>query len=97
MDECDNKIKDIIPPGITDGTSYIKCTYEIKDNNETQILNYKEEYFINEEIESKIKILNGDKKEKIIFTKKFDKTGTQIIYFMIEENLNNMNFLFNKC
>ena len=38
MDECDN----IIPPGIIDGISYIKCTYEIKDNNETQILIIKE-------------------------------------------------------
>ena len=97
MDEIDNKIKDIIPSGIIDGMSYIKCTYEIKDNNETQILNNKGEKFTNEEIESKIKMLNGDKKEKLIFTKKFDKAGIKIIYFIIEEKLNNMNYLFNKC
>ena len=50
-----------------------RCTYEIKDNNEIQIINYKSEASINNEIESKIKIVNGNKKQKLIFKKKFDK------------------------
>ena len=58
---------------ITDGLPYIKCVYDIKNHNETQIINYRGEKRINEEIESKIQILNGNKKEKIKFTKKFDK------------------------
>ena len=85
MEKCENYDKDNIPSNILDGISYFKCTYEIKDNKETQILNYKGKTESNEEIESKIKMLNGDKKEKLIFTKKFDKTGIKIIYFIIEE------------
>ena len=75
MDEGNNKTKNIIPPGIIDGLSWMKCTYEIKDNNEAQILNYKGEKFTNEEIESKIKILNGDKKEKESSQKNLKKLG----------------------
>ena len=63
-----------------------RCTYLIKDNNEIQIINNRGKVEINEEIESKIKILNGNKKEDLIFLKKFKKIG-----------LNNMSFLFNKC
>jgi len=79
------------------GISYIKCTYDIKDNNFIQILNNRGEININEEIESKIKILNDDKKEPLAFKKKFNKLGMNTIIFVIEENLVNMSFLFNKC
>ena len=51
------------------GVSYIRCIYDIKDNNETQIINYRSENHVNEDIEKKIKILNGDKKEELIFKK----------------------------
>ena len=47
-----NSIK--IVPEINE-TSF-KCFYEIKDNEETQIINNKLENFINKEIESNIKI-----------------------------------------
>ena len=47
----------------------ITCIYEIKDNNYTQIINNKSRLYANEEIEKKIKILNGDKKEKLVFQK----------------------------
>ena len=29
--------------------------------------------------------------------KKFDKIGINIIYFIIEKNLNNTSFMFSKC
>ena len=76
----------------------IKCTYEIKDNNNyIQIINNRGIKNVNEEIESKVKILNGDKKEKLIFKKKFNKIGINIIYFIIEEKLTDISFLFNNC
>ena len=78
--------------------SLIKCIYDIKDNNIThQIINNRGEKTVNEEIESKIKILNGNQKEKLIFQKKFDKMGMNEITFIVEEKLNNMSFMFNDC
>ena len=79
------------------GASYIKCTYEIKDFNMIQLLNYKGKKYINEEIETKIKILNGAKAEPLVFQKKFTKLGMNTIIFIIEENLVNMSYLFNEC
>ena len=49
--------------------SYIKCTYEVREENEIQIINDRSENYVNEEIASKIKIINGDKKENLIFKK----------------------------
>ena len=77
--------------------SYIKCIYEITDYNENQIINNTDGIEFNKEVESKIKILNNGKKENIIFKKKFDKIGMNTIYFIIEEKLNDMSFLFNNC
>ena len=72
--------------------------WDKKDINEyIQIINDRIEDKINKEIKSKIKILNGDKKEKLIFRKKFNKIGKNTIYFIIEEKLNNMSFMFNNC
>ena len=51
-----NEIKQ---PQFNENISYIKCIYDIKDYNETQIINFRGETTINEEIESKIKIWNG--------------------------------------
>ena len=79
------------------GKPLIRCTYLIKDNNDTQIINYRGKVDINEEIESKVKILSDNNKEKLIFKKKFNKVGINTIDFIIEENLNNMSFMFNKC
>ena len=57
-----------------------RCTYEVKDINEDiQIINNTNEKFINEEIESKIKILNNGQKEKLVLKKKFYKTGKNIL------------------
>ena len=52
------------PPQFKENISYIKCVYNIKDHNETQIINYKGETGINEEIESKVKIWNGERAEQ---------------------------------
>ena len=82
---------------ITKGKPYIKCTYEIKNYDFVQIINNKGRQYINDEIESKIKILNGDKKEPLVFQKKFIKTGINIIYFIIEEKINDLSYLFNNC
>jgi len=58
-----------------------KCIYDIKDHNYTQIINNQYLDYINEEIESKIKILINNKKENIVFQKKFDKLGITEIKF----------------
>ena len=52
-----------------------KCIYEIKDNNEIQILNYRNEDNINEDIKSKIKIVNNNKIEDLIYKKNLTKLG----------------------
>ena len=77
--------------------SYIKCTYDIRDYNSTQIINYKGITYINEEIESKIKILNGDIIEPLVFQKKFNILGMNSIIFIVKEKLINMSYLFNGC
>ena len=80
-----------------DKHSLIKCTYDIKDLIETQIINNRIENMINKDIESKIKILNMNKKENLIFRKRFNKLGINVVYFIIEEKLNDMSFIFNNC
>ena len=77
-----------------------RCTYDIKDINDyIQIIN--DRYFlydkINNEIKSKIKILNGNKKEEIIFNKKFNQIGINTIDFIIEGKLTNTSFMFLDC
>ena len=47
--------------------SYIKWTYEILDTNYVLIMNNTDGIEINKEIESKIKILNNGKEEKLVF------------------------------
>ena len=74
-----------------------KCFYDIRDHNYTQIINNRYENLINNEIEAKIKILNNNKIENIIFQKKFDKIGMNEIDFIIEEKLANMCFMFHNC
>ena len=77
------------------------CTYDIKDIfSYTQIINNRSGIHVNnvnKEIESKIKILNRGKKEKLTFTKLFDSQGINVINFIIESKLTNMNFMFNNC
>ena len=46
-----------------------RCTYQIENDYETQIINDRGETDINEAIKSKIKILNGEKEEEL-FSKK---------------------------
>ena len=62
---------------INKNISYIKCTYEIKDNdnNYIQLINNRGIKDVNDEIESKVKIWNNGKKENLIFKKKFNKKG----------------------
>ena len=97
--ESSNNHKNIISPVLKENknASYIKCSYYIKDHNLTQIINNRGEKYINEEIESKIKIVNGNKIEPLVFKKKFNKIGMNTIIFMIEGKLVNMSYLFNKC
>ena len=65
--------------------------YDIKNiYEEIKIINVKE----NKYIKSKIKILNGNKKEKIINTKKFNKIGINTIDFIMEGKLTKMNNIF---
>ena len=76
-----------------------RCFYDIKNiNEEMQIINDTDNYNnINNEIKSKIKILNGNKKEEIIFLKKFNKIGINTIDFIIEGKLTNMSNIFSYC
>ena len=87
----------IITNKIDEGISYIICTYDVKEDKEIQILNYCSENYVNEEISSKVKILNDNKKEELCFKKKFDKLGINSVIFVIEEKLTNMSYLFYKC
>ena len=57
------------------------CIYEVKDFNETIIINTA----MNQEIFWKIKILNGDRKENLVFKKRFNKIGINVINFIIEQ------------
>jgi len=87
-----NKVNNPNNINIKKGNSYIKCTYLIKDDDYVQIINKR-----GVEIESKIKILDGNQKENLIFKKKFIKKGINTIYFVIEEKLNDMSFMFINC
>ena len=92
--ECNNQ--DINGNIIKNEISF-KCTYEVKDYKEIQIINDRGIKEINKEIKSKIKILNADKLEDLVFVKNFDKIGLNTISFVIKEQLTNMGFLFNGC
>ena len=79
-----------------------RCFYDIKNSNDVQIINntyikYNENKGVNEEILKKIKILNDGKKEELILNKKFESIGINTVDFIIEEKLNNMNFMFYNC
>ena len=82
---------------INNEETLIRCTYEIKDFNEKQIINCRFSTYVNKDIEAKIKICKNNKKEKLIYKKKFDKLGLNMIYFIIEKKLDNLNFIFNDC
>ena len=77
--------------------SYIKCTYEINNLNFTQIINDTNGFEINKDIKSKLKIINSGKEENLVLKKKFDKIGKYIIYFEIQQKLNDLSFIFNNC
>jgi len=79
-----------------------RCFYDVKNTyDEISIINDKdidiEIKVINKEIKSKIKILNNNKKEEIIFKKKFNKIGIHTVDFIIERKLTNMNKMFEYC
>ena len=61
-DSFDNG-NEVKQPQFNENISYIKCVYDIKDYYETQIINFRGFIAINEEIESKVKIWNGEKAE----------------------------------
>jgi len=77
----------------------IKCTYEIKDNDEIQIINNRCDNDINEEIEKKIKILNIklNQKENLVFKRRFGHTGLRTIIFICEEKLTKLDYMFLQC
>ena len=82
---------------ITNRESLIKCTYEIKEYNEIQIINNRLEDYVNEDIETKIKIWSRDGRENLSYKTKFNKLGLNTIYFIIEEKINDLSCIFNDC
>ena len=48
---------------INNGDSLIKCIYDVKENNEIQIINDRIGNMLNEDIQAKIKIWNNNKKK----------------------------------
>ncbi len=77
-----------------------RCYYNIEDiENTIAIINSGYlTLFENEELDSKIRILNGNKKEKLgSGYKKFDKTGINSVDFIVEGKLTNMSYIFIKC
>ena len=104
MEKCIKKIMNKKPKKtkenikINIGLPFIECTYDIEDNNLIQIINDRGISSINEEVKSKIKILSdGDILEPLIFQNQFNRLGMNTVIFVIEENLSDMSFLFNKC
>ena len=75
----------------------IKCTYDIKDYNAVQIINGRYQNYLNKDLEDKIKIWNNNKKENLSHIKRFDKLGLNVIYFIVEEKLKNLSFIFTDC
>ena len=75
-----------------------RCIYLIQDtNNYTRLINDRGKICINPEISYKVKILKDNKRENLIFQRKFDKTGLYTIDYIIEGTLTNMSFMFNEC
>ena len=68
-------------------TPSFRCTYDIQDLNDDNIIEF------TEEIRSKVKILNGKKRKKITLKKIFDKIGLNTIDFIIEGQLTDMSFM----
>ena len=67
-----------------------KCTYNVENTIYSErIIGHKQE--------SKIKILNGNKKEEFTSIKKFDKIGINTVDFIIEGKLNDMRDIFFNC
>ena len=83
-----------------DGNKYgptIRCYYDIKDDNEIQIINDRDGFYINEEIKSKIKMFDGKRITELIMKKKFNRFGSNYIDFIIIGQLSDMSFMFNNC
>ena len=70
--------------------SLIRCTYEVKNNNEINIINF------TDEVISKIKIwnINNNKKEKLINKKVFNNFGLNVIYFIFWLFINKKNRIY---
>ena len=85
-------------PGYQNNQISFRCVYQVDDiNKDIRLINDRLFGTVNHEILAKIKILNGNKKENLIFHKKFDKTGIHTIDFIIERKIYNMSFLFSEC
>ena len=71
-----------------------RCYYNVETiNKEIKIIDISEK----SDIKSKIKILNGNKKEKLIEYKKFNKIGINTIDFIIQGKLTDMSYMFFHC
>ena len=98
MGICGNNSSSISNNNFRKNQISFRCFYDIKNiDEEINILNKNKFEEIDKEIKSKIKILNGSKKEELIFKKKFNKIGINTIDFIIEGKLINMNSMFYNC
>ena len=95
-----NKIEFIPMNIIINNINFIKCIYEIKKEDigkEIQILNNKDGFGENEEIEKEIKVIIDGEIKSNIFKYKFNKEGFYIIYLISYNLLTNLSFMLYNC
>ena len=90
----------ILMPSVINKINLIKGKFEIKKEdigNEIQILNYRYISKKNNEIKEKIKLIINGKILRNIYKVKFSKEGIYIVYYIPDDLLTDISFMFFKC
>ena len=90
----------ILMPSIINKINLIKGKFEIKKEdigNEIQILNYRYISKKNNEIKEKIKLIINGIILRNIYKVKFSKEGIYIVYYIPDDLLTDISFMFFKC
>ena len=95
---CTNNSTSITKDDNENNQISFRCFYDVKNIDEKiRILYDGHGEHVSKEIKSKIKILNDNKKEELIFTKKVNIIGINTIDFIIEGKLTKMCDIFKGC